>query len=188
METGDDNNTGMIDKNGFKFPAALRGLIENPPLLEGENPDDFWRFLQAIVEDQKPQGTLDWISAIDIAIKSWEELRLKRSSVALIHGGLLEALIYFVASTKELKHGSKPAREFALKYFSKVPKERAELIARLAQHGITLAELHAKAAELNEKPLQMFERMIAARENGRRQLRKEAAQSKLNSQNGDSKG
>jgi hypothetical protein len=92
----DKDDKPMIEKNGFKFPAALRGLIENPPLLDGENPEHFWRFLQAVVEDQKPLTILDWVSAIDMAIKAWEELRLKRSSVALIHGGMLNALIFFL--------------------------------------------------------------------------------------------
>lgn len=173
---------GTINKNGIKIPEALRGLIEKPPLLEGEDPDHFWTFLGALVDEQKPQGIMDWVSTIDMATKSWEELRLKRSSVALIHGGMLNALNYFMSNIRpsafgggDLKHAVTSATNAALKYFSKDPKEKAEVVARLAQHGISLAELQAKAAELNGEPLQMFERMITARENGRRQLRKEAA-------------
>ncbi len=170
-----------INKNGIKIPAALRGLIEKPPLLEGEDPDNFWMFFAAVVDEQKPQGILDWISALDIATKAWEELRLKRSSVALIHGGMLRALIYFFTNMRpsplggDLKLATPSITNSALAYFSTDPKEKAEVVARLAQHGIGLAELQAKAAELNGEPLLMFERMIAARENGRRQLRKEAA-------------
>ena len=170
-----------INKNGIQIPEALRGLIEKPPLLEGEDPDQFWRFFAAVADEQKPQGILDWISVVDIATKAWEELRLRRSSVALIHGGMLNALMYFMSQMRpsplggNLKLATTSITNSALAYFSTDPKEKAEVVARLAQHGIGLAELQAKAAELNGQPLQMFERMIAARENGRRQLRKEAA-------------
>ncbi len=191
METNDDNKP-TINKNGIKIPDALGGLIEKPPLLEGEDPEQFWNFFGAVVDEEKPRGILGWVSAMDIAIKSWEELRLKRSSVALINGGMLEALIYFLDTMKptplggDLKNATKSSKDVALKYFSSNPKERNEVVARLAQHGITLAELQAKAAELNGEPLQMFERMIATRENGRRQLRKEAAQRQAEREKGES--
>jgi hypothetical protein len=42
--------------------------------------------------------------------------------------------------------------------------------------------------ELSEQPLQMFERMIAARENGRRQLRREVARNKKSRESGDPRG
>ena len=173
MET-DEGDKPKIEKNGIKFPDELKGLIEEPPLLEGENPEHFWSFFQAVVDEQKPQGMMDWVSAIDMVIKCWEELRLRRSSAAVIRGGMLNALTYFLRAIKPPTKPQVLTTNFALKYFSKKPKEREEVIALLAQHGITLAELQAKAAELNGEPLQMFERMIAARENGRRMLRKEA--------------
>jgi hypothetical protein len=49
----------------------------------------------------------------------------------------------------------------------------------LAEYGITMAELHAKAAQLESSGLAMFDRMVAARENGRRLLRKEAERGSL---------
>jgi hypothetical protein len=69
--------------------------------------------------------------------------------------------------------GIQKTPDLALNYFSKDPKERQHVISLLAQHGITLAELQAKAVQLNSPTLQLFERMAAARENGRRQLRKD---------------
>jgi hypothetical protein len=66
--------------------------------------------------------------------------------------------------------------KLALGYFSKQPSEKKEVIAQLAQHGITRAELEAKSAKYSAKPLVMFERMIASRDNEIRKRRKEAAQ------------
>lgn len=174
-------NAPTINIYGVEIPQALRGLIEKPPLLEGEDLDHFWMFFAAVVDEQKPKGILDWVSTIDVVTKAWEELRLKRSSVALIHGGMLNALMYFMSQMRpsplggHLKLATTSITNSTLAYFSADPREKAEVVARLAQHGIGLAELQAKAAELNGEPLQMFERMIAVRENGRRRLRKEAA-------------
>jgi hypothetical protein len=165
-----------------KFPEALEGLIAEPPLLEGEDPAQFWSLFDAMVADQKPQSITDWISAMDMVIKCWEELRLKRSSAALVNSGVLKAIAYFFDAIKpsakngDLKLVTMPPSVFALQYLSKRPKDRAEVMAFLAQHGITMVHLQAKAAEFNKEPLLMFERMIASRENGRRQLRKEATQ------------
>jgi hypothetical protein len=189
----DDADKPEFKETKERFPEALEGLIAEPPLLEGEDPAQFWSLFDAVVEEQKPQTITDWISAMDMAIKCWEELRLKRSSAALINTGILAALAYFFTEIKpsstmnnwDLKLRSKPPSDFALQYFSKRPNDRAEVMALLAQHGITIVHLQAKAAEFNKEPLLMFERMIASRENGRRQLRKEATQRKAGRPSGE---
>jgi hypothetical protein len=61
------------------------------------------------------------------------------------------------------------------KYHNGGTKGRNEVMAVLAESGITLAVLYAKAAQLEGSGLAMFDRMVAARESGRRLLRKEAA-------------
>ena len=45
--------------------------------------------------------------------------------------------------------------------------------------GITMAELQAKAAQLEGAGLLMLDRMVSVRENGRRMLRKEAERRSL---------
>ena len=122
-----------------------------------------------MIDEEKPQGIMECIDAIDQVNKVWEELRLKRASVGLIRGEMLMALRYFLVPII----GMQETPTLALNYFNKDPKERQQVISLLAQHGITVAELQAKAAQLNSPTLQLFERMAAARENGRRQLRKD---------------
>lgn len=187
----------MFEKNGFKWPRALRGFIESPPLLEGENPEDFLSLLQAIVEDEKPQGILEWISAFDMAVKYSEEFRLRQFSAALIPGGMFKALNYYLNRIRppepnplDLPYSRNNDFDdaLALDYYSADQEEKERTRAELAQHGITLAVLQATAAELNAKPLQMFGGMIAACENGRRKLRKEAARRKSDRNDGDFNG
>jgi hypothetical protein len=66
------------------------------------------------------------------------------------------------------------AEELLDKYFNGNAKGRKEVMAVRAEYGITIAELQAKAAQLESGGLAMFDRMVAARESGRRMLREEA--------------
>ena len=119
----------MVNKTGIQLPEALRGLIEKPPLLEGEDPDEFWAFFAAVADEQKPEGILDWISTIDMVVKAWEGYRLRRSSVALIHGGMLNALMYFMSQMRpsplggNLKLATSPIANSALAS-ARIPRKR----------------------------------------------------------------
>jgi hypothetical protein len=119
----------------------------------------------------------DWIAVNDLVTKLWEERVFRRASNALVRGGMLEALQHFLAEVikgeEQLRRTNDGPAHRACKYFSDKPKERNEIRSLLAQYGITEAELYTKAAQQNSDALQMFERMIAARERGRRKLRKE---------------
>jgi hypothetical protein len=162
-------NKSKFETMGIKLPEALKGLVDDPPLLDGEDPELYSRLATAVIEEEKPQDMLDYIDAIDQVNKVWEERRLRRASVGLIRGDMLAALKYFLGPIS----GMQRYGDLALKYFSKNPKERKQVISLLAQYGITETVIQAKAAQLNSPTLQMFERMTAARENGRRQIRKD---------------
>jgi hypothetical protein len=155
---------------GINFPEGLRGLIEDPPLLQGEDPKLYWNLLVAVIDEEKPQGIMDYIDVMDQVNKVWEEWRLKRVSVGLINGEMLSAVDYFLAPL-EMKPISRS--KLARDYFGEKPKVRQKVVSKLAQYGVTLPEIQAKAVQLNRPTLQLTERMIAARENGRRQLRKD---------------
>jgi hypothetical protein len=103
--------------------------------------------------------------------KLWEERRYRRAATALINGGMRNAVEYFLKSIDDMPDG------LILKYRSASTKERKEVLSLLAQHGITMAELQAKAAQLEGGGIQMFDRLVAARESGRRMLLKEAQRS-----------
>ena len=162
-------NKSKFEIIGIKLPEPLEGLIDDPPLLGDEDPELYWSLLAAVIDEEKPQGIMECIDAIDQVNKVWEERRLRRASVGVVRGEMLAAVKYFLGPIS----GMQLFGDLALNYFSKDPKERKQVISLLAQHGITLTEIQGKAAQLNSPTLQLFERMTAARENGRRQLRKD---------------
>jgi len=161
------------------MPAAKSGngkndqfefLFGRPPLLEGEDEERYLRLRAAVVGELEPKSVFDWINAKDQVDKLWEEERYKRAATALISGGLPKALDCYLNEICDVDY----AEELSDKYFNGDAKGRKEVMAVLAEHGITMAQLHAKAAQLESGGLAMFDRMVAAREHGRRMLRKEA--------------
>jgi hypothetical protein len=150
-------------------------LFGKPPLLDGEDKERYQLLRAAIVSELNPVSVFDWINVRDQVDKLWEEERYKRAAAALIHGGLPKALDFYL---KEICHIDY-AEELIDKYHNGGAKGRKEVMSVLAEFGITMAELHAKAAQLEGAGLAMFDRMVAARESGRRLLRKEAQRSSL---------
>jgi hypothetical protein len=61
----DEVNKPKFEAMGIKFPEELKGLIDEPPLLEGEDPKLYWSLLAAVIDEEKPQGIMDCIDAID---------------------------------------------------------------------------------------------------------------------------
>jgi hypothetical protein len=160
-----------------KIPAQLRALFCEPPLLEGEDPNLYWGLVVAVIDERRPVTPMDWIAVNDLVTKLWEERGFRRASNALIRGGMLEAVKYFLGEVDEGETKLKSMSDFpshrANRYFSRKLTEKNEIRSLLAQFGITEAELYAKAAQQNCDALQMFERMIASRERSRRKQRKE---------------
>jgi hypothetical protein len=153
----------------------LEHLFGKPPLLEGEDQERYYRLRAAVVGELNPKTVFDLINARDQVDKLWEEQRYKRAAAALISGGLYKALVYYLMEICKVDY----AEGLTDKYFNGSAKGRKEVMSALAEYGITMAELHAKAAQLESGGLAMFDRMVAARENGRRLLRKEAERGSL---------
>ena len=159
------------DKAAVKTNDEFKFLFGKPPLLEGEDLDHYMRLREAIVDGLNPKTVFDWINVHDQVNKLWQERRYRRAAAALINGGMQSAVKYFLESIYDMPD------DLILKYMSTNAKERKEVLSLLAQHGITMAELQAKAAQLEGGGIQMFDRLVATRESSRRMLLKEAQRS-----------
>jgi len=166
-----------MQKCKIEIPKELESLLGPPPLLEGEDREAYLALRSLVIEEARPKTVTDWVDVHDFVTQLWEEQRFRRASVAIIRGGMLAALEYFLEaidkSTDFRDHYGGLKRK-ARQYFSANPKEKNEIISLLAQHGITPSELLAKAAQLESNGVLMFERLMTSRVNARRMLRKEA--------------
>jgi len=189
-----ETEENAIDKCKSKIPAGLWGLFSEPPLLEGEDPNLFWGLLAAVIDERKPETVSDWFALHDLVTKVWEERLLKQASHALVRGGMIQRLGEYSAVEEHQPMpnyiGLEPefvvlqrkraatAKRWCEGYYKKDPKDRS-IASALAQFGMTEPELYARVFAGNSEVLQMFERMIAARERGRRRLRKEDERRRL---------
>ena len=159
-------------------------------MLEGEDPNLYWGLLAAVIDERRPETASDWIAVNDLVTKPWEERLLKQASHALVRGGMIERLGNYLAEeeVEEPERGflfvpgeedkwrrkrAAAAKRWLEDYYKKSPKDRTPIAPLLAQFGLTESELYARVYAGNRDVLQMFERMIAARERGRRKLRRE---------------
>jgi hypothetical protein len=149
--------------NQFEF------LFGPPALIQGEDEERYLRLRAAVVDEMKPKTVFDYINAKDQVDKLWEEQRYKRAADALIDGGMVKALEYYLHEVCEVDL----AEDLSHKYFNGDAKGRKEVMSELAQHGITTAQLQAKATQLEGGGLALFDRLVSTRESGRRLLRKE---------------
>jgi hypothetical protein len=169
-----ENDT--MEKFKIEIPKQLESLLGPPPLLEGEDREAYLALQSLVIEEAQPKTVTDWIYVHDLVTQLWEEQRFRRASVAIIRGGMLAALEYYLQEIEECAdfpdYGS--FKKKARNYFSTDPKESKAVRSILEQHGITQSALQAKAAQLESNGVLMFERLVTARANARRKLRKEA--------------
>jgi len=66
--------------------SAYRTLLEQAPILKGENQKFYTQLHDAIFEDVRPQTFLEKLAVKDYADKVFEELRLETAKVGLIDG------------------------------------------------------------------------------------------------------
>ena len=171
----------VVQRDGSRLPPALKFLFADPPLIEGENPADFSGLFEALAEELEPQNVMDWFKVYDVTVKRWEQARLRRWSAEFVQAGMSSSVQYHMKQITPPDESDflprlRPdtsAWKAALKYFSNKPRERSKVVAQLAQHKISLAGLQANSVVMNAEHVQMFERMIEARENGLRRLRKD---------------
>jgi len=166
-----------MEKSKIEIPKQLESLLGQPPLLEGEDREAYLALRSAVIEDRQPKTVMDWIHVHDLVTQLWEEQRFRRASAAIIRGGMLAALQYYleeIDKSSDFPDSSGGFQKKARQYFSANPEVRKEVISLLAQYGITTSELLAKAAQLESNGVLMFERLVTSRANGRRMLRKEA--------------
>jgi hypothetical protein len=156
-----------MEENQFEISKQLESLLGQPPLLDGEDREVYLALRSALIEDRQPKTVMDWIHVHDLVTQLWEEQRFRRASAAIIRGGMLAAVEYYLREIDraDILHDF-PYK--AKQYFSTNPKERKEVISLLAQYGITPSELIAKAAQLESNGVLTFERLVSSRVNGRR--------------------
>jgi hypothetical protein len=155
--------------------SPMRDLFGKPPLIKGENAEDYWRLWDACAADHNPRTLSEFIVVNDLVHKYWEQLRLRRFSPALIQSACIEALEYLIrpiirTDDPQMKGVTSDIARF---YYVGVAGSKKRAIEFVAECGITTDQIFAQAMQMRGTALLMFDRMDVNRENTSRALRKE---------------
>ena len=135
-------------------------LLGPPPVITGEDPDEFLELLDRVREDAKPNGIIEEIFVRDSVDLLWEIRRLRRLKASLLqaaaHKGLEKVLEPLVARFD--------AETLADNWARRRPSAIAKVDKVLAAAGLNLDAVMAEALALRLDDIERIERMIASQE------------------------
>ena len=147
-------------------PIAIHGaegagdLLGPPPVITGEDPDEFLELLDRVREDVKPNGIIEEIWVRDIVDLMWEIRRLRRLKASLLqaaaHQGL-EKVLEAAGRSVRSRRWQKTGRGASTRAIAKVEK-------LLAAAGLTFDAVMAETLALRFDDIERIERMIASQE------------------------
>jgi len=159
--------------SGEKVHKNISDFFGEPALIEGESGELYSLLRAEIIKVIQPKDVFDWMMVDDQTDKYWEEHRYKGGAAALIEGAYPNALEILISPFCKMFEVSS---QVASDYYGGDKKAKSAAAVRVAECGITSAQIQAKAIQLVGAGLQMMDRMRLNRETGRRILRKEHRQ------------
>jgi hypothetical protein len=136
--------------------ARESDLLGPPPVIAGEDAQEFWELLERVRDDVKPDDMLEEIWVRDAVELVWEARRLRRLKASVFevgaHEGLARVLRPFVDSLE--------ADELAEKWLRRHRKLK-EVDERLAAAGLSMDAVMAETLASRLDDVERIERLIA---------------------------
>jgi len=67
-----------------EIPADFQYFFKRPPLLNEEDPIEYWILVRQFIQHVSPKAIIEWIWLKDVADHTWEIWRLRRLRAALV--------------------------------------------------------------------------------------------------------
>jgi hypothetical protein len=147
-------------------PIAIHGaegaadLLGPPPVITGEDPDEFLDLLDRVREDAKPNGIIEEMLVRDIVDLIWESRRLRRLKASLLQAAAHEGLQKVLRPLADRFEIDDLAENWARRR----PRAIAKVDKLLASAGLTMDAVMAETLSLRLDDIERMERMIASQE------------------------
>ena len=132
----------------------IQELLGPPRLIRGESEEAYRKWWSTFVKAYNPQTLPDWLEVNQLAVKNWEQGRIRRSNSAVIEGAMVEALrsllIPIVAGDISNLVGNRSAR-LAHDYFGRNNDKRRRARAEVAGLGVSDDQIVAEAMNLRAR-------------------------------------
>jgi hypothetical protein len=162
--------------SGRKYSEdEIKELLGPPRMIRGESEEAYWKWWSAFAGDYEPEGLQDWLDVNHLAVKHWEQERIRQSSPALVDGSLIEALKNLLRplASQYMGIGVFLPHQIAHDYYFGSENAKRESAVTLQIHAITDDQILAEAMKICAGPLMMFDRLDGFRTNAKRALQKE---------------
>ncbi len=145
-------------------------LLPTLPFLITESRDDFDRIRDALDQDLKPRGIIEQMFVADIAVLTWEILRLRRCKTGIINSAfraaLGELLKQILRKPGELVCEEEEAESLALAWFSD-PAVKQQVSELLREFQLDESAIEAEAIRSSAAEFELLDRLLASLESRR---------------------
>jgi len=173
-----------LNENQKITADQIKALLGAPRLIRGESEEAYWQWWSAFVEQYKPDSLSDWLEVNDLAIKHWEQNRLRRYNSALVDGALIAALknllrplqavnVFNPTADSPLDAIKNNATKIAHEYYAGNDQERRRAREKVEAWGIGDDQIIAEAMQLRGNAMLLFDRMDNYRAGAKRAHQKE---------------
>ncbi len=163
-----------------KYSAEeIKQLLGAPRLIRGERADDYWKWWSAFVELYEPEYLPDWLDVNQLAVKQWEQERLRQCNSAIVDATLIDALKKLLRPLnslnlhKGINDSLLMVHEIAHDYYFGSEIDKLKARDQVEALAITDDQIMAEALHICAGSLVMFDKLDNNRTNARRALQKE---------------
>jgi hypothetical protein len=170
---GSTPKTSQVACAPLTVPAELTPFSEELPLLPGERVRDFELLRQMMIDDIKPETSIEWLWSLDLIELSWEILRYRRLKKRILDAHRTAAI---GAILQRLDGAGMPpeARPMVQLQASRTATEwrddseaAADIEARLLRSGIDAIDINAEVFVQARELFEMFDQLIHLAQNRR---------------------
>ncbi len=139
-------------------------LFAKPQLLITESGQDFASLSAALVQEIKPRGIVERMYVDDIAVLSWDILRLRRCKAAIVNAAFKEALGDLLDSLGKTNWGipERIEREALVRDWFSEPKAKKAVSEILARYNLDEFAIEAEAIRSRSEDLEVIDRMLTS--------------------------
>jgi hypothetical protein len=168
----------MKDSYPLAMPPELQAIAPPPCLLPGESRQEFERIHRMLIDDIRPETTVEWLWTLDLVDLSWEILRyrsLKQKTLETFRAVAVEMVLRRVDGCGFHQDGTVAVQAYCrcnASQWRDDPEAAAEIEARLERYGFDAIALNTAVYNEARDQFEMFDtraqqrRMVLLREIG----------------------
>jgi hypothetical protein len=153
-----------------RIPFEISDFFLTLPVLDSEDPRDYWRMFESMADELEPEGVHEWMVTKTIVDCDWQAIRYERIKSRTIDLRFKDALVNILRSILEEetieRSREQDALDLAQDWFID-PKTKKAIQQHLFDYGLSEESVLAEATRLSMPELVGLERLTESVERRR---------------------